>query len=113
MVVGMGYAAGIRKKVIASFSLLCYTWAMALNTSVPVRFNQTQDARLRAISEQSGMAVSALIRIATERYLDQIEAAGQVTVNLAGRYPAHRASGAELNDKPKKGKGKGRKKAEL
>lgn len=67
---------------IATASLLRYTPVMALKTSVPVRFGEAQQARLRAVSERTGIGMSALIRMATERFLDEVEAEGEVVVPL-------------------------------
>jgi len=75
---------------------------MALNSSVPVRFNDVQDARLHAIAERTGLGVSTLIRIATERYLDQIERDGELAIPLApvsGQYPKHRDGRSAMNEK--------------
>ncbi len=67
---------------LAPGSLRCYTAAMALNTSVPVRFDKTQTERLRAISDQSRIPVSQLIRMAVDKFLDKSENSGQVEIPL-------------------------------
>jgi len=62
---------------------------MALTTAIPVRFTPETDARLRGVSESTGIPVAQLIRIATDSYLAEIERSGKVTVPLVRETPVH------------------------
>ncbi len=55
---------------------------VSLNSAIPVRFNEDITSRLKAVSENTGIPVSQLVRTATEHYLQQIESSGAVTVAL-------------------------------
>jgi hypothetical protein len=71
---------------------------MNLNSSVPVRFDQVQDARLRAVSQRSGIPVANLIRIAVEKYLDETEASGNLNVPLS-KHPKKKPEIVALNER--------------
>ena len=58
---------------------------MSLNSAIPVRFNEDITSRLKAVSENTGIPVSQLVRTATEQYLTQIESTRSVTVALKER----------------------------
>ncbi|MBK8255613.1 MAG: ribbon-helix-helix domain-containing protein [Polyangiaceae bacterium] len=53
---------------------------MGLNASIPVRFDRAIAARLKTISENTGIPVSHLVRIATEQYLVKIEESRTLTI---------------------------------
>jgi predicted DNA-binding protein len=53
-----------------------------LNSPIPVRFSADITARLKEVSDNSGIPLSHLVRIATEQYLDQIETSRTVTITL-------------------------------
>jgi len=55
---------------------------MNLTTAIPVRFNQKTAERLKRVTDQSGIPLAQLVRLATEKYLKEIEASGAVTVRL-------------------------------
>jgi hypothetical protein len=61
---------------------------MALRAYVPVRLSQATRARLEAIAAQSGLSVSDLVRRATEEFLDEIEAKGEITISMKGKNVA-------------------------
>ena len=53
---------------------------MALNASIPVRISAETRARLEAISAQSGLSVSDLIRRAAEEFIDETAARGSLNI---------------------------------
>ncbi|MDE2019384.1 MAG: hypothetical protein KGJ13_03485 [Patescibacteria group bacterium] len=55
---------------------------MAVNTTMTVRLSQESSERLKLISIQSGLSFSDLIRIATEKNLDEVESAGGISIPL-------------------------------
>jgi hypothetical protein len=70
---------------------LLYVLIVSLNTAIPVRFSADITARLKTVSENSGIPISHLIRIATEQYLEKIESSRAVTIPLRGTAPTHHA----------------------
>ena len=73
---------------------------MAYNASVPVRFNEDQDARLREISRKSGITVADLVRLAVDDLLAKIEKDGNITIPMRERYALSRANAPDqMNDK--------------
>ena len=46
---------------------------VSYNTAIPVRFNEVTTARLKKVSENTTLSVAQLIRLATEKYLDEID----------------------------------------
>jgi hypothetical protein len=56
---------------------------MNLNAPVPVRFTERTAARLKAVAESSGIPVARLVRLATERYLAEVESDQSITIPLA------------------------------
>ena len=55
---------------------------MALDSAIPVRFDEATSARLKSISDRTGIAVSKLVRMATEEWLDETERAGKIQISL-------------------------------
>jgi len=55
---------------------------VSLNSAIPVRFSAAITERLKAVSRNSGIPLSHLIRIATEQYLEKIETSRAVTIPL-------------------------------
>lgn len=55
---------------------------MNLNSPVPVRFDQPTTDRLKKVSDRSGISVSKLVRIATEKYLTEVESGNTVPVPM-------------------------------
>jgi predicted DNA-binding protein len=55
---------------------------MALTDAVAVRFNQSQKDRLSRVALASGMSEAELIRRATDKYLDEAEKSGSITIRL-------------------------------
>jgi len=66
---------------------------MGLNSSIPVRFSQSSNDRLKSISTNTGIPVSQLIRIATEQWLFETEKSRSISI------PVH-----PMEDKPRGGK---------
>jgi hypothetical protein len=100
--IGAGYAVAGLRKILLSSATVIYMTTIMLNTAVPVRFTDAQDRRLRAISDRTGISVAALIRNATDEFLDRIEAAGEVAISLgkrAAKYPQRAQATAALNEK--------------
>ena len=62
---------------------------VSYNTAIPVRFNEVTTARLKKVSENTTLSVAQLIRLATEKYLDEIESSRAVTVKFADHSPAY------------------------
>ena len=67
-----------------------YVLKVRLNSAIPVRFSADITARLKTVSENSGIPLSHLIRIATERYLETIESSRTVTIPLKGSPTPHK-----------------------
>ena len=55
---------------------------MSLKAAIPVRFSESQTARLKVVSDKTGLSVSHLVRTATDHYLDQVELAGAVNIEF-------------------------------
>jgi hypothetical protein len=55
---------------------------MNLKSAIPVRFGMATLERLKVVSSASGIPVSQLIRMATERYLKDIDKNGSITIPL-------------------------------
>ncbi|MGH7940619.1 MAG: hypothetical protein ACREFR_06060 [Limisphaerales bacterium] len=56
---------------------------MKLSSSIPVRFGTATVKRLKAVSTASGVPVAQLVRLATERYLRDIEKDKSITIPVA------------------------------
>lgn len=56
---------------------------MSLSSAIPVRFEKATIERLKTVSAASGVPVAKLIRLATERYLRDIEKAKTITIPVA------------------------------
>jgi predicted DNA-binding protein len=67
---------------------------MSLKSSIPVRFTSDVNARLKAVSEKTGIPVSQLVREATEVFLRKIETDGKVVVELREEPPSYGAKKA-------------------
>lgn len=53
---------------------------MSLNRATSVRFDSDTLARLQAVSSESGIGLTKLVRIATARLLDEVEAKGELKI---------------------------------
>jgi predicted DNA-binding protein len=74
---------------------------MALNEAIPVRFSSDITARLKAVSDRSGVAVAHLIRMATEDFLNRVEHSGRITIDVSARrrrYPKPVPAHVVLNE---------------
>jgi len=75
---------------------------MALNEAIPVRFSSGITARLKAVSDRSGVAVAHLIRMATEDFLNRVEQSGRITIDVSDRrrhrYPKPASAQVMLNE---------------
>lgn len=75
---------------------------MPLTEAIPVRFTEDVAQRLKAVSDDSGIPVAHLVRIATEDYLNKIDKAGKIEIDVTPsgrRYPKHQRDGvAALNE---------------
>ena len=74
---------------------------MALNEAIPVRFSSEITARLKAVSDRSGVAVAHLIRMATEDFLNRVEQSGRITIDVRDRrrrYPKPVSAEMMLNE---------------
>jgi hypothetical protein len=69
---------------------MVYGFLVSLNSAIPVRFSADITARLKTVSENSGIPLSHLIRIATEQYLEKIESSRIVTIPLKGSPTSHK-----------------------
>jgi hypothetical protein len=67
-----------------------YRLLVSLNSAIPVRFSADITVRLKTVSENSGIPLSHLIRIATEQYLEKIESSRTVTIPLKGFPTPHK-----------------------
>ena len=65
---------------------------VSLNSAIPVRFSADITDRLKAVSENTGIPVSQLVRTATEQYLQQIESSRTVTVALREKATDYKTS---------------------
>jgi predicted DNA-binding protein len=68
--------------------------AVSLNSAIPVRFDEGVIKRIKSVSEQTGITVSKLIRVATEKYLDQVELNGEVNFELKDKSNSSKACGS-------------------
>lgn len=50
---------------------------------VPIRFGATTRSRLHAVSENSGLSVSDVCRLAVEQFLTETERTGKITLTLS------------------------------
>lgn len=57
-----------------------------------MRFDQQTTDRLKAISDRTGLGVSNLVRMATERYLEEIEESGSVNIALKEKAPVYKSN---------------------
>jgi hypothetical protein len=57
---------------------------MNLSSAIPVRFEKATVERLKAVSVASGVPVAQLVRLATERYLKNIEKKRSIIITVAG-----------------------------
>ena len=60
---------------------------MTLDASVPVRFPADVRVRLDAVSKKTDVGLSQLVRLAVERYLDEIDRTGQITIPVSNPSP--------------------------
>ena len=60
---------------------------MSFKAAVSVRFDADMDARLKSLSEQSGISAADLVRRATEEYLTRIEQQGAINIPITIREP--------------------------
>lgn len=71
---------------------MLYSGPMNLSAAVPVRLAPQMAARLRDVSKKTGIPVAALIRRATESYLDAVDRDGSINIPLRETPPAYRAT---------------------
>jgi hypothetical protein len=67
-----------------------YFLEVRLNSAIPVRFSADITARLKTVSDNSGVPLSHLIRIATMLYLETIESSRTVTIPLKATPTPHK-----------------------
>lgn len=63
---------------------------MALNSAVPVRFDKSVADRLKTVSDNMDIPVAKLIRIATEKYLTEVESTRTITIAMREEAPKPR-----------------------
>lgn len=73
---------------------------VSLNSAIPVRFSHDITDRLKAVSENTGIPVSQLVRTATEQYLQQIESSRTVTVALKEKAITYKTSRSQKLKSP-------------
>jgi len=73
---------------------------MSLNAAVAVRFETDTATRLEAVSRRFRMPSAVLIRMAVDKFLDEVEKSGKLEVPAA--YPGPKPVIVELNERARK-----------
>jgi hypothetical protein len=67
---------------------------MALSKPTPVRFSQAADQRLGEVAETNGMTKAELVRLCVEKFLDEVESTGKISIQQVVYAPKSSAKPA-------------------